>query len=190
MILGIPAARKRGLLLPLGGLALLFLLVAWGGHSPFYRLWYLLPKMGQFRAPGLAFYMVALVACVLAGFGVDRLLSGEVKRGVRLHVSACSAASRCLPAPDCCRASPSHWRDSTVRRSVVSQRPGAAGRRPPAAGGRARGRRRALPGATQDRAAALAGSRCCCSWWSAATTGRSFASFPAVAAAGVEYFRR
>lgn len=80
MLLGIPAARKRGLLLPLGGLAVLFLMVAWGHDSPFYRLWYLLPKMSQFRAPGLAFFMVALVTCVFAGFGVDRLLDGEIKR--------------------------------------------------------------------------------------------------------------
>jgi hypothetical protein len=82
MIFGIPAARKRRLLLPLGGIAILFLLVAWGGHSPFYRLWYLLPKMGQFRAPGLAFFMVALMGCVFAGLGTDELLGGQVKRGM------------------------------------------------------------------------------------------------------------
>ncbi len=56
------------------------MIVAWGEHSPFYHLWYMLPKMGQFRAPGLAFFMVALVACVFAGFGVDRLLDGAVTR--------------------------------------------------------------------------------------------------------------
>ncbi|MGH7593542.1 MAG: hypothetical protein ACRELE_06795 [Gemmatimonadales bacterium] len=82
MILGIPAARKRRLVLPFGGLGALFLLVAWGGHTPFYHLWYLLPKMGQFRAPGLAFFMVALVACVFAGLGVDQLLEGHVRRSV------------------------------------------------------------------------------------------------------------
>lgn len=86
LILGVPAARKRGLLLPLGGLGLLFLLVAWGGHTPFYHLWYLLPKMGQFRAPGLAFYMVALVGCVLAGLGIDHLLEGRATRGLLLTV--------------------------------------------------------------------------------------------------------
>jgi hypothetical protein len=86
MILGIPAARKRRLLLPFGGLGILFLLVAWGGHTPFYHLWYMLPKMGQFRAPGLAFFMVALVTCVFAGFGVDQLLEGEARRGVLISV--------------------------------------------------------------------------------------------------------
>lgn len=79
MIFGIPAARKRGLLLPFGMLGVLFMVVSWGGYSPLYHLWYLLPKMSQFRAPGLAFFMVALVTCVFAGFGVDRLLGGDVK---------------------------------------------------------------------------------------------------------------
>lgn len=83
-IFGAGAVKRRRLLLPFGGLGLLFLLVAWGGHTPFYHLWYLLPKMGQFRAPGLAFFMVALVTCVFAGFGVDRLLEGGV--GQRLLV--------------------------------------------------------------------------------------------------------
>ena len=86
MILGIPAARRRGLLLPFGVVGVLFMMVSWGGYSPFYHLWYMLPKMGQFRAPGLAFFMVALVACVFAGFGVDRLLEGDVKRGTLLTV--------------------------------------------------------------------------------------------------------
>jgi hypothetical protein len=80
MVLGIAAARKRGLLLPLGVIGVLFIMVAWGGYSPFYHLWYLMPKMSQFRAPGLAFFMAALVACVIAGLGVDRLLDGEVPR--------------------------------------------------------------------------------------------------------------
>ncbi|MGH7584189.1 MAG: hypothetical protein ACREL5_13285 [Gemmatimonadales bacterium] len=77
--LGIPALRRRKMLLPVGGIAVLFLLVAFGGHTPFYRLWYLLPKMGEFRAPGLAFFVVALMTCVAAGLGVDRLLRGEVR---------------------------------------------------------------------------------------------------------------
>ncbi len=79
-IFGIPAARSRRMLLPLGGIAVLFTIVAWGGYSPLYHLWYLLPKISQFRAPGLAFFMTALVTCVVAGFGVDRLLDGLVTR--------------------------------------------------------------------------------------------------------------
>ncbi len=75
---GIIGVKRRKLLLPIGGLALLFLFVAFGGHTPFYRLWYLLPRMSQFRAPGFAFFIVALMVCVIAGFGVDELLARRV----------------------------------------------------------------------------------------------------------------
>lgn len=78
-VLGIPVARRRGLLLAFGGIGVLFLLVAFGGHTPFYRLWYLLPRMNQFRAAGLAFFLVAMAVCVFAGLGVDQLLRGEVR---------------------------------------------------------------------------------------------------------------
>lgn len=60
------------------GLGVLFLLIAFGGHTPFYLGWYLLPMMDKVRAPGMAFYLVALVTCVFAGFGADRLLQGRV----------------------------------------------------------------------------------------------------------------
>lgn len=57
------------------GFAVLMLLVAFGAHTPFYRLWYeVMPMMKKVRAPGMAFYLVALVLCVYAGFGADRLL--------------------------------------------------------------------------------------------------------------------
>jgi hypothetical protein len=78
-ILGIALARRRGLFLSLGSIALLFLLVAFGGHTPFYRLWYnLMPMMDKVRAAGMAFYLVAFVVCVWAGLGMERLLKGEV----------------------------------------------------------------------------------------------------------------
>jgi hypothetical protein len=98
MVLGLPAARKRGLLLPLVGIGVLFMVVAWGGYTPLYHIWYLLPKMSQFRAPGLAFFMVALVTCVLAGFGVDALLTGEVKQRSLLTVLGVLGAVAILAA--------------------------------------------------------------------------------------------
>ncbi len=82
MVLGIPPARRRGLTLPLGVIGVLFLMVAWGKYSPFYHLWYLMPKMSQFRAPGLAFFMVAIVVCVFAGLGVDQLLHSKARMSV------------------------------------------------------------------------------------------------------------
>lgn len=64
-----------------GGIALLFLLVSFGRHTPFYRLWYeVMPMMKKVRAPGMAFYLVALPVAVSAGFGAERLLAGGVSR--------------------------------------------------------------------------------------------------------------
>ncbi len=78
-VLGIALARRRGLFLSLGSIAVLFLLVAFGGHTPFYRLWYtVMPMMDKVRAAGMAFYLVAMVVCVWAGLGMERLLKGEV----------------------------------------------------------------------------------------------------------------
>ena len=65
----------RGLLVIAG----LFLLVALGGHTPFYTLWYeVMPMMKKVRAPGMAFFLVALPVAVWAGLGTDRLLRREV----------------------------------------------------------------------------------------------------------------
>jgi hypothetical protein len=78
-VCGIGGPRHRRVRLALGGIGLLFLLVALGGHTPFYRAWYeLMPMMKKVRAAGMAFFLPALVVSVFAGFGVDRILSGEV----------------------------------------------------------------------------------------------------------------
>jgi hypothetical protein len=68
--------RLRWILL---GIAGFFLLVAFGGHTPFYRAWYeLMPLMKKVRAPGMAFMLPAFVAALFAGFGADRLLRRDV----------------------------------------------------------------------------------------------------------------
>jgi len=79
-VLGLGLARKRGLLAGFGVIAGLFLLVSFGGHTPFYKLWYLMPMMSSVRAAGMAFFLVALPVCVWAGFGVERLVRGEVSQ--------------------------------------------------------------------------------------------------------------
>jgi hypothetical protein len=77
--LGIADRRRRPVVWALGVIAILFLLVSLGGHTPFYRLWYsVMPMMDKVRAPGMAFFLVALPVAVFAGMGADRLLRGEV----------------------------------------------------------------------------------------------------------------
>ncbi len=78
-IIGVGDRSRRRTILALAGIALLFLLVAFGGHTPFYRVWYeVMPAMKKVRAPGMAFFLVALPVCVYAGLGVERLVRREV----------------------------------------------------------------------------------------------------------------
>jgi hypothetical protein len=76
---GVADRRRRSTVKALGAIAVLFLLVALGRHTPFYRLWYeVMPLMDRVRAPGSAFFLVTFVLAALAGFGADRLIRGEV----------------------------------------------------------------------------------------------------------------
>jgi len=56
-------------------------LVALGGHTPFYRLWYLLPMMKVVRAPAMIFYIAQLAIAVFAAIGIERLLREGVRKG-------------------------------------------------------------------------------------------------------------
>ncbi len=79
-ILGMGVARQRRILLPFAVIGGLFALVSFGGHTPFYRLWYsVMPMMDKVRAAGMAFALVGLCLALLAGMGVDRVLRREVK---------------------------------------------------------------------------------------------------------------
>lgn len=60
-----------------GGVALL---VAFGGHTPFYHLWWLLPKMNVVRAPGMIYFIPSFAAAVLAAVGLERVLAQGVSR--------------------------------------------------------------------------------------------------------------
>ncbi|MBA3554249.1 MAG: hypothetical protein H0W29_05780 [Gemmatimonadales bacterium] len=80
-VLGIGDRSRRAPVRAFGPIAILFLLVSFGGHTPFYRLWYaVMPMMDKVRAPGMAFFLVALPVAVFAGFGADRLLRRELSR--------------------------------------------------------------------------------------------------------------
>jgi hypothetical protein len=85
--LGIAARKRQRGLVALAVIAGLFLLVSLGGHTPFYRLWYeVMPYMKKVRAPGMAFFLVALPVAVYAAFGAERLLRREVAARTVLYL--------------------------------------------------------------------------------------------------------
>jgi hypothetical protein len=59
-------------------LLMFILLMAWGGHTPFYYIpYYLFPGVAKFRAPALIFFVGAFSIIVLAGAGIKYLLTGH-----------------------------------------------------------------------------------------------------------------
>ena len=71
------------------GVGILFLLVALGDSTPFFRIWYaLVPYVNKTRAPGMALYVVALVAATFAAMGVERLERGEGKQVLQITLGA------------------------------------------------------------------------------------------------------
>lgn len=78
-VMGVGGDRKR-LTRWILGIGILFLLVAFGGDTPFYRLWYaVVPYVKKTRAPGIAFFLVAFATSVLAALGVERVERGDQK---------------------------------------------------------------------------------------------------------------
>lgn len=93
-VLGALAKPRRRLAMWLGAIGALFLLVALGAGTPFYRLWWsVMPFMKQVRAPGMALYLVAFVVAVFAAFGVERLERGEAGRHPKVWLGVAGAVA-------------------------------------------------------------------------------------------------
>src|SRR2546422_7092347 len=73
--------RSRRFVLWVGGIGLLFLLISLGAGTPFFKLWGpVMPLVKKTRAPGMVFYVVALVTAMSAGLAVERALKGAGRR--------------------------------------------------------------------------------------------------------------
>lgn len=67
-------AQRRRLVWWLGGIGVLYLLIALGAATPFYHLWWaVMPMVKKTRAPGMVFFVVAFCVATFAAFGADRL---------------------------------------------------------------------------------------------------------------------
>jgi hypothetical protein len=76
---------RRKMIVWLSGIGAIFLLIALGSATPFYRLWWeIVPFTKSMRAPGMALFLVAFVVACFAAFGVDRITAGESQRFPRI----------------------------------------------------------------------------------------------------------
>jgi hypothetical protein len=74
LALGVYYARRNRYWLFFGGAGFFFLTMALGGNTPLYRLyWSLLPGLKKFRAPDLAFVMVAFALAAMAVLALEAL---------------------------------------------------------------------------------------------------------------------
>lgn len=71
------------------GLGLFGLTLALGGSTPIYRIWYeILPGTKRFRAPGIAFFLVAFSLVVMAGLALERLAQMVEQRSASVRATA------------------------------------------------------------------------------------------------------
>jgi hypothetical protein len=75
------ALINRKLVWFFGGVAVLALLWALGGYTPFYRIVYaVVPGTKFFRAPSTMLYVVSFAIAVLAAFGAEKAITREISR--------------------------------------------------------------------------------------------------------------
>ncbi len=86
------SARRR-IVLAFGATFALFLMFSFAGHTPLYRPFFeVLPLLKKVRAMGMVFFLAAFALCVLAGIGLDRVLTRAVPmRTVLLLIGGAAA---------------------------------------------------------------------------------------------------
>ncbi|MFN0179856.1 MAG: hypothetical protein ACKVZ0_13740 [Gemmatimonadales bacterium] len=76
-IAGVGGSDRKVARWGLATVGVVFLLVSLGGATPFFRLWYeIVPMAKRLRAPGMAFFLVAMALAFYASLGAERLLRG------------------------------------------------------------------------------------------------------------------
>ena len=79
-LIGLGDRERRSLVTAFGVAGLLFLMFSFASYTPLYRPFFeLLPGLSKIRAMGMVFYLVAFALCVLAGIGMDRVLTRDVR---------------------------------------------------------------------------------------------------------------
>jgi hypothetical protein len=80
---------RRRLIWWMGGICVLFLLIALSNATPFYRLWWsVMPYVRKTRAPGMVFFVVAFCTALFAGLGANRLEQKDGEGHVRAWLIA------------------------------------------------------------------------------------------------------
>ncbi|MQA88828.1 MAG: YfhO family protein [Gemmatimonas sp.] len=90
LVLGVRFSRRDRYWLFFAGLALFTLTIAFGGNTPFYRLYYdFLPGTSRFRAPAISFFLFSLSAVAMAAVTLEKMaLAKEDHATARRHDSS------------------------------------------------------------------------------------------------------
>lgn len=81
-------SRRNRYWLLFAGLGLFGLTLALGGSTPIYRIWYeILPGTKRFRAPGIAFFLVAFSLVMMAALALERLAQVVEQRSASVRTS-------------------------------------------------------------------------------------------------------
>lgn len=93
LILGFAYARRDRRWWFFVGLSVFALTIAFGGHTPVYRLWYeLLPGTKRFRAPSISFFLVSMSLVAMAAITLEAIAARLDARPARTRAGEADAA--------------------------------------------------------------------------------------------------